>query len=231
MNQVKSFIVLLCLTISLAIISCGTPSSIKATGAWVNRDKLPPEPIKSVFIIAFTDNMEARSYLETNLAAAAEKKGLKAYKSVDVIGMVEMKAIAPVKEVFIKKIQDLNCEAILTIALVHATSETRYTPSSSVSYSPYSYGSYAGYGGFGAYGVHGGFGGYYGYAVNTMTTPGYYTTTSKYFIEAKVFDVKTDELLMSIQTKLTNPATIEKSSKQYTESLMGTIKELDLRKK
>jgi hypothetical protein len=229
MNKPKIFAAVLIVILSFAIISCKPGFSIRTTALFVNKEKLPPEPIKSIFIIAFTDNLEVRANLEKDLAAAAQKRGLKAYKSLDIIGPVEIKSIAPVKDVFIKKLQDLNCEAVLTTALVHATSETKYTPASDMTYSPYPYGSYAGYGGFTPYGTYGGFGGYYGYAVNTMTTPGYYTTTSKYFVEAKVFDLKTDETLLSMQTKVENPETIEKASKAYTDLFVDEIK--DLRRK
>jgi hypothetical protein len=230
MNKAKFLAASLGLILFFPIISCKPSSSIRTTVVWVNKEKLPAEPIKSVFIIAFSDNMEVRSYFENDLAAAATKRGLKAYTSLDIIGPVEMKLIAPVKDVFIKKLQDLSCETILTVALVHSTSETKYTPSSSMNYSPYQYGAYAPYGAL-AYGPYGGFGGYYGYAVTTMTTPGYYTTTSKYFVEAKVFDLKTDETLLTTQTKVTNPKTIEKASKQYTDLFVEEIKSLGLRKK
>jgi hypothetical protein len=215
----------------VSIISCKPSFSIRTSALWVNKEKLPPEPLKSIFIIAFTDNMEVRSYFEKDLADAAQKRGLKAYKSLDIIGPVDIKSMAPVKDVFIKKLQDLGCQAVLTVALVDASSETKYTPASSMTYAPYSYGPYAGYGGFTAYGAYGGFGGYYGYAVTTMETPGYYTTTSKYFIEANVFDLKTDETLLSTQTKVTNPSTIEKASRAYTDNLVNEVKELNLRKK
>lgn len=224
MNKAKLSVALASLILSLLIISCKPSSSIRTTALWVNKEKLPPQPIKSVFIIAFTDNLEVRSYFENDLAAAAEKKGLKAYTSMGIIGPVEMRAIAPVKDVFIKKLQDLNCEAILTVALVHETSETKYTKASSMNYSPYQYGAYAPYGGGLAYGPYGGFGGYYGYAVTTMTTPGYYTTTNKYFVEAKVFDLKTDETLLSTQTKVTNPESIQKASKQYADLFVEEVK-------
>ena len=231
MNKAKSFSVLLTFILSLTIISCGP--SIKTTGSWVNREKLPAEPVKSVFIIAFTDNIEVRGYLEEDLALAAQKKGLKTFKSIDVIGPVEIKYIAPVKDVFMKKLQALNCETIFTVALINSESETKYVPGTTVSvgYSPYSYGSYGGYGGYGPHSAYGGFGGYYGYAVSTMGSPGYYKTDSKYFIEAKMFDLKTEELLFSIQTEANNPATIEKSSKEYTQAVMNEIKRLNLQKK
>lgn len=219
---------LLVFILSFIINSCGP--SIKTTGVWVNREKLPAEPVKSVFIIAFTDNMEVRSRLENDLAEAAEKKGLKAYKSMVVIGPVDIKQIAPVKDVFMKKLQDLNCETIFTVALVDAVSETKYV-SGATMYTPYAYGSYGGYGGYGVYAPYGGFGGYYGYAVSTMSTPGYYKTDSKYFLEAKMFDLKTEELLFSIQTKADNPGAIQQSSKEYTQTIMDEIKELTKKKK
>jgi len=223
MNQTKLFSVLLIVASSFLISACGP--SIKTTGSWVNKTKISEEPLKSVFIIALTDNRTARTYLENYLAEAAQKRGLKAYRSVEFIGPVDLKQIAPVKEVFLKKLSDLNCESIFTVALVNSTSDTRYV-SGSAAYSPYSYGAYGGYGGYGAHGAYGGFGGYYGYTVSTMGNPGYYTTDNKYFIEAKLFDFKTDELLMSVQSKATNPDAIEKSSKLYTETLMEEVDKL-----
>jgi hypothetical protein len=173
--------------------------------------------------------MELRNHLESDLAVAAQERGLKTYKSMDIIGPVDMKLMAPVKDVFVKKLNDLKCESIFTVALVYERSETKYVEGTT--YSPYSYGMYGGYGGYGAYGMYGGFGGYYGYAVNTMSTPGYYTTDKKYFIEGKLFDMKTEEVLLSIQTKADNPSGIEKSSKQYTKTLMEEVKRLNLRQK
>jgi len=213
----------------LSIISC--KPAITTTGYWVNREKLPAEPLKSIFIIAFTDNRELRLTLENELAAAAEKRGLKAYKSMEIIGSVDIKQMAPVKDVFLKKLKDLNCESVFTVALVDQMSETRYNPASSYSYSPYGYGAYGGYAGYPAYGAYGGFGGYYGYVCTTVTTPGYYTTTNKYFIEGKLFDLKTDELLFSIQSKAKNPKGIAEASKEYTELLMEEIKKMKSEKK
>ncbi len=221
---------LISLVALLTIASCSS-SSVKITAAWANREKMPAEPLKSVFIMAFSDNLEVRSNLEYALAEAAEKKGLKTYKSLDIIVPVYMKSIAPVKDVFIKKLRDLGCESILTIALVNATSETKYVEGSTLSvYAPYSYNEYGNYSGYGAYGSYGGFGGYYGYAVTTMS-PGYYKTDKQYFLETKLFDLKTDEVLLSIQTTAKNPKDIEKSSLKYTETLMKKIESMDLRKK
>jgi len=235
MNIPKLFSISLTLILSLVITSCSP--AIKTTGSWVNREKLPEAPVKSVFIIAFTDDMNVKAYLEEDLALAAQKRGLKTYKSIDIIGAVEMKYIAPVKDVFMKKLEALNCETIFTIAMVDSRSETKYVSGPSLTtYAPYSYhippsnGSY--YTGYDLNNApYGGFGGYYSYAVSTISSPGYYTTDNKYFIEAKMFNLKTEELLFSIQTTANNPDAIQKSGKEYTKAVMDEINSMGLQKK
>ena len=236
MHKLKLVSFLPALTFLYFLISCAPSLKIDTVGAWFNKEKIPPEPIKSVFVIAFTDNATTRVLLEDEIAAAAQKKGLKVYKSLDVIGPVELKQIAPVRDVFIKKLQDLKCETVFTVALLDAQSETHYVPGSGTSnvYSPYQYAPYMEYSGYSAAapaGPYGGFGGYYGFCINTMSTEGYYNTTSKYFIEAKLFDINSDDLLLSIQSKVTNHSEIQKSSKRYVESLVETIRDMNIRKK
>ena len=72
MNKTRLFSILPAVIFALAINSCSSGSKIKTTGSWVNREKLPAEPIKSVFIIAFTDDMNVKGYLEEDLAMAAQ---------------------------------------------------------------------------------------------------------------------------------------------------------------
>ena len=105
------------------IISCSVPT-IKTTTSWVNKDKVPlPEPINSLFIIALTDNREVRINLENEVAAAAQKKGITTYKSVEVIGPVDLKMIAPVKDVFLNiagglKVEDPSIDLAVLCALL-----------------------------------------------------------------------------------------------------------------
>jgi hypothetical protein len=229
MKQVRFQSILFIAITAITLVSCGP--SIKTTASWVNKDKMPAEGVKSVFIIALTENMELKNALETDLANAAAVKGIKAVKSMDAIGPVSIKDIAPHRDVFEKKLEELGSETILTIALIDKQSETRYVPGSSVMYSPYGYGRYGGYGGFGGYPMYGGFGGYYGYSAGIMSSPGYYTTDKTYFVECKLFDVKTEELLLSIQSKATNPGNIKTNSKAYTQTLIGEVKRLNIPKK
>ncbi len=233
MKQTKLMLRILVIMITVSILSC-SPRPIQTTASWVNREKIKP-PYKSVYIVVFTENMGMKTTLETDLAEAARARGLKVHKSIDDFGPISNVQKMPEKEAFIKKVIDDSCETIFAVALVDKKSETKYVPGSSA-YMPYSY---AGYGGVGMYG---GFGGYYGYGMGIsspgyygygmgMSTPGYYETDKTYFIEAKFFDVKSEELLMSIQSIATNPTTIQKSSKQYTQTLVDEINDLGFNKK
>ncbi len=74
MNKSKILVALLGLILLVPIISCKPQMSLRTTVLWVNKEKLPPEPVKSIFIIAFTDNLDVRAYLEKDLATAAHKR-------------------------------------------------------------------------------------------------------------------------------------------------------------
>jgi len=208
-------IMLLIVGLAVNFSSCNSSKgTIKTTASWVNKDRTVKTPYKSTFIVVLTDNREVKTVLENNLAKAVRDKGLTAYTSMDNFGPISGREGLPVKESFLKKVAELKCESIFTVALIHETSETRYTPSSTTSYAPYP-----------AYGYYGMFGGYYDYQ-STVYTPGYYTNDRKFFLESNLYDAGTQELVLSIQSKADNPDVIEKSSKKYTEELIKELKAL-----
>jgi len=202
--------------VAMVMVSCN--SSMRVMATWVDKDKvkaLPPGP-HTVFIFVITQNYEAQVTLENDLAKAAEAKGVKVYKSIDVFGPIIVKDKLPQKDVILKSIRDLGCDAIYTVAVVDKQSETRYVPGTMVTgaYSPYGYTPYGGYG----YS----YGGYYAYST-AFYTPGYYSTDKTYFIESNLFNAKTEELLIASQSKLVNPPEIPKASKQYTALLVEDL--------
>jgi hypothetical protein len=202
--------------IAAAFSSCGP--SIKTTASWVNKEKIKEKHYKNIFIVALLRNLQAKTTLENDLANAAEARGIKAYKSIDVFGPTIQKEILPLKEDVEKKLAELNCDAIFTVALVDKQSETRFVPGSYPNYMPYT-----------TYGYYRYFGGYYGYGAG-FYDQGYYTTDKTYFIESNLYDAKTEELMLSIQSQAVNPSGIEKSSKEYTQTLIEEVKKLGLSK-
>lgn len=213
----NNFLLLILSFAAISIISCGP--TIRTTASWMNKETQSPGPYHTIFIAVLTDNLQAKTIIENDLAAAATAHGFKVYKSMEAFGPISGKEGLPVKEAFLKKVNDLACEAIFTVTLVDSKSETKYNPGSGYVYAPYP-----------RYGYYGMFGGYYGYA-STMYSPGYYSTSNTYFLESNLYNVKTEELLVSIQSKAENPPAIQKSSKLYSESLIKELESLGLLKK
>jgi hypothetical protein len=218
MKHINSFLCLSIIAVTLTFSACSP--KIQTVASWINKDKIQPEPYKSVFIIVLSGNLNAKVALENDLAAAAEARGLKAFKSINVIGPFSGKESIPSKEVIQKKIKEIGCETVLTVALIDKQSVTRYVPGSTTVYAPYA-----------MYPYYGSFGSYYGYASVIYYDPGYYQTDKTYFMESNLYDTKTDLLIMSIQSKAVNPTTIEESSKQYTATLVDEVEKLRPAKK
>ena len=202
------------ITLVVALASCSTPMSIVAS--WVNTEEIKPDPYKSVFIIALTGNLDVKRAIENDLAAAAEAKGIKAYKSIVVFGPFSGKASIPAKDIISKKVAELGAEAIFTVALVNKETTTTYAPPSTVVVGGY----------YPTYGYYGSFGGYYNNYAAVYYDPGYYSVDKKYTIEANIYDAKSEKLMISIESKAVNPSDVQKASQEYTALLAGEIARL-----
>lgn len=195
------------------LLSCKAPQKI--TSSWVNPER-PATKYSTVFVAALIQNNPIKYAIEDNLAAAAKTRGFKVVKGYEIFPPNFNKDNMRDKDLVLKLIKDRGCDVILSIAVIDVKSETRYVSGMSVAYTPY-----AGYGPYGTYGGYGvGFYGYYSYWSTSLYDPGYYTTDKTYFLEANAYDVETQKLVWSVQSKAYNPSGIEKSSQLYTDLLM-----------
>ena len=201
-------------TLVVALGACSTHMSIVAS--WINAEEIKPGPYKSIFIIALTGNLDVKKTIENDLAAAAEAKGIKAYKSISVFGPFSGKESIPAKELISKKVAELGCEAIFTVALVNKEEVTTYVPPSTVVVGGY----------YPSYGYYGSFGGYYNNYAAVYYDPGYYSVDKKYTIESNIYDGKSEKLVISIESKAVNPGDLQKASQEYTALLAGEITRL-----
>lgn len=207
-SSLAGLIVLACL-----IFSC-KPSQ-RITTAWVNPER-PQKKYTTVFVAALIQRSDLKFAIEDDLGNAAKKKGFKVVKGYELFPPNFNKDNMKDKDLVLKTISNKGCDVILSVAIIDIKSETHYTPASG--YTPY-----AGYGPYGAYGP--GFYGYYSYWAPTIYSPGYYTTDNTYFIEANAYDVETQAMIWSVQSKAYNPKSIEEASKEYTALLMDQFEE------
>lgn len=212
----RSYFILFAL--SLFLFSCGSSTSISES--WTNTEKLQTKSYNSIFIVALTGNMAAKTLIEDELAFYAEKNGTKAIKSHEVFPATFTKGNTPSKETIIKIITDSGADAIFAVSLLDQETETRYVPGNTnyaYGYNPLSYSYY------------GNFYGYYNTMHPIVYDPGHYTTDKIYFLESNLYDAATGELLWSAQSKTYNPTSLESFTQDYTEALIKRLEKDGLR--
>ncbi|MHA7129329.1 hypothetical protein [Algoriphagus namhaensis] len=190
-----------------AAVSC-SPST-KILGSWTGPNT-PAEGYNSIFVTAITENIVARNTIETDIDNILNEKGVEAISSFDII-TPGYKAKESDKERILTEIKATGSDAILTVALLDQTSETRYVPGTTM-YSPMGYGGY-----------YGRFYGYYSYYNPVMYDPGYYTTDKNYYLEINLYDVNSEELVWSAQSETTNPSSIETFSTSFSELVVSQL--------
>jgi hypothetical protein len=228
MKSVKLLIVVCSL---LTVFEACKTSSLAVIGFWVNKDKEVLGKKRSLFIMVLAPNPATRNVMETDLKDAARARGLNAVTSIEVLGPMNVGKDFPA-DAIIKKVRELNIETIFTVAIKDIRTESHYVQSSQTYYNPMMGGPYGAYGSFGSYygNYWGGGMGPMGYGVMISSdptagyTPGYTVEKKTIYLESNLYDAKTEELLLSVQTKAIDPESISKASKQFTAEL---VKELD----
>ncbi|MDF2157028.1 hypothetical protein [Algoriphagus sp. CAU 1675] len=197
---------------SLALIlmmgSCGP--NTKILGSWTNPNK-PAGGYESIFVTALTDNILARRTVETDLEHLLQAEGVNARSSFEVMPP-GFKSDGVDKDEILHEIRQYGSDAILTIALLEKTTETRYVPGTTTVYSPM------------VFRYHGRFWVYYNYYNPIIYDPGYYTTDKSYYLEANLYDSESEELMWSSQSETTNPYSLDSFSEDFSEVVVGQLK-------
>ena len=211
----RKYVSFLLLAIVITWISgCGPSrkaSTVEVIASWVNKEEMPGKKANSVFITVLTQNMATRSLMERDLSAAATAHGIKPVQSLSMLTPVTGVPDSVLMGAFVRTVDKSGCNTVLLVSLLDSRNETKYVPGSSYSYEPYA-----------AYGLF--YPTYYASTFNTISTPGYYISDNTYYIESNLYDVASQKILFSIQTKAVNPDDIDKASKRFTETLMDEIK-------
>jgi hypothetical protein len=185
--------------------------SQSSTSVWIDPNRCETRRYTSVFILAITQNPQARIMVETNLAAVAVARGLKATRSIDFYPGGIVGEGSPNRSDFWDTIKARGCDSIFTVSLLDVKSELRYLPGTGA-YDPCPLHEY--YDEFDAYNDR---------LSPVVSQPGYYTTEKTYFLEGNVFDAATGKIRWSMQSIAFNPSDLESFSKEYALLLVDQL--------
>jgi hypothetical protein len=190
------------------LMACGSSTSILAS--YKSPDVSKPVAYKKIFISALTSNVSARQTVESELGRYMGTKGIDHVRSLDVF-TPDLHTSGADKDTgaVMNKIRATGCDGILTVALQKQETETRWVPGST----------YPAYG----VGYYGTFGAYYSYGYNSFNSQGYYENDKIYFIETNIYDVKSEKLIWSAQSKTYNPSSLETFLEEYEVAIEGQL--------
>lgn len=189
--------------------------STELIGSWKMED-IAPRSYKDVGIVVMTPNMSSRSIVESDIATVLAQKGVRATPTFDIFpfaGKGELfEEVDPeeMRQHVKERVTKFGFDALLIVAILNQKTETRYNQGSSFSLAvpAYQYNYY----------------GYYQWAYATVSTPGYYTTKTTYFLESNLYDVASEGLIWTAQTKTKKDASsIHKESNVFANIIAQEI--------
>jgi len=190
------------------LMSC---SSTQVTSSW-KADKLPTAKYKKIMVLGILNQKDRtlREELENQLVSDLIAQGYDAHSALQEYGP---KAFDKVKEDDIAdQLKNSGYDAVLTTVLLDKTKDQYYTPGK-VTYQP-----------AGVY--YNRFRRYYTTVYDRVYTPGYYTTSTNFFLESNFYDTDSGDLIYSVQSKAFDPSSPSSLSIDYSKAIIKDMKKL-----
>jgi hypothetical protein len=200
MKTVKIYSVFTLIIIALVISSCG---SLVTLTSW--KDPAVTAQISKVAIMPLFDKLEYMKPFEQAMDVYFDNQGLKAVGSLDFLNPNIKYSIADIK----KRCDSLGVDAILVIAYKGTDKTENYVPPTT-----FVEGGYGGYWGGGYWGNGNWGGGYWGgaYGGNTVTTGGYWTTTSVVNLKASLYVKGSKDAIWTGEVAVTDPNYVDQAA-------------------
>lgn len=184
-----------------ALVILAACSSTSMIGSWSDPAAKEIQTDK-VIVFGVTPRMDVRQNVEGQMVMKLKEKGVDASSSLDLFppGTNDVDAIEA-------ELISKGYEVAIVISLFDTKEDTRYVPGTTT-YAPVSY--YP-------------FRGYYGAAYGQVYQPGYYETTSSYFLECNAYLLPEGKLVYSGQTKTIDPSGVERFSYDLATALVNDM--------
>ncbi len=214
---------LIVLLTSLAL-GCGPSTKLMTS---LEAPEVQPKKYNKLAVLAFLPARTNRAVVEEAVEQALLDEGIKGRVTFDMFPLagdrdiIEKMDLNPeeLKAVIRQKVTDNNIDGLLTISLLDTQSEERYVEGASFTVGVPLYAVDPIY----AYTYYD----YYTYAYRTVSKPGYYVQSTTYFLESNLYDIASERLLWTGQTKTKDPSSIAKEAIAFGKIIVQDI----LRKK
>ncbi|MCU0358037.1 MAG: hypothetical protein MUE95_10705 [Cyclobacteriaceae bacterium] len=198
----------------VAMASCSPATKITRT--WTSPQK-NATGYTNLYLAAVIGDMTIRTSFESDVQAKLNRLGINSTTSSSTIQPNFWMSTDLDKNAMMRIIGEKGNDAIMTMTLIDVQNEQRYIPGTMNA------GMMAGPGMWGpgwGMGGAGNFGGFWGMHHGMMMTPGHIVNDRKYFVEINIYDVKSELLVWTGQSKTTNPSSVDKFSREFAEVVL-----------
>lgn len=199
--------ILLSAATAIVLFSC---SSTKLISSWKAKDASVNKYDK-VLVIAITGSKdrEIRQSVEQAMAQRLQEAGITAVTAMDQYGPKKFDKLS--EEAAVKMVSDNGFDAVMVIALVDKNNQRNYTPAYTTN-TPVAV-------------MRGGrWYPYYSVLYDRTYTPGYYTTSTNYTLEANFYATKGDKLEYSAQAKSFDPGSASTLASDFSKTVIEDMK-------
>ena len=195
--------------LTAAIILFFGCADVKITHSWNTLNAVQNRFNKILVVGLFTNKDRGlREKMEDHLQGDLQEIGIQAVSSIKLYGPTSFEQTN--EAALLSKIEGDGIDAVMTSVLLDRKKEKYYVPGR-VYFSPF-------------YSYHNRFGPYWGVMYERIYSPGYYQSTTKYFWESNIYDLKTKQLIYSVQTESFDPNEATALAHQYGKVIINDIK-------
>jgi len=189
------------------IISCNSTQVISS----YKDEKVNAKDYKKILVLGIFQQKERslRQEAETQLVNRLRGQGYNAVAAMDDFGPKAFEKVS--EDQLAANLKTSGYDAVITTALLDKTKEENYQPGNS-RLQP-----------IGIY--YNRFGRYYSTVYDRVYTPGYYTTSTDYFLESNLYDIKSGDLIYSIQTKSYDPSSATSLASDNSKKVVQDLKD------
>nr|WP_295875354.1 hypothetical protein [uncultured Chitinophaga sp.] len=191
----------------MALAACST----KVTSSWRANNAQQLQKDQKIMVMALVPQKDRalRSQMEDFTVAEFRRKGYNAVSALQEFGPGEFMKMG--EKQAIRKLQGSDVGQVLTIVMVDKGREKSYTPG--YAYSPYGYW---------------GFWPYYSRWYNNYYGPGYVTYSTRYQWEGNLYDLKSGQLLYSVQSQSFDPPSTARMAVLYAQQVVKDMTKRNL---
>jgi hypothetical protein len=185
-------------------------ADVKLTHSWKS-DSTVPNKFNKIMVVGLFTNKDRglREQMENHLQEDLQDLGLNAVSSMKLFGPNSFEQMN--EDALLSKIEVDGVDAVLTIVLLDRKKEKYYVPGR-VYFSPF-------------FSYHNRFGPYWGVMYERIYSPGYYQSRTKYFWESNVYELKTKQLIYSVQTESFDPDEASALAHRYGKVIINDMKQ------